>query len=104
MGIDYLPFKGAAFGTVTYGLIAAIFGTLGRNPRFAELTVSGHYVQASVGFWGGLLAGFLLKKYVFNDNKVTETKRVRRYAIAPVPAMKREQKERKVRLVKPRKL
>ena len=104
LGTDYFAIKCAFVGTVTYGLIATIYGTLGKNPRFAELTVSGHYVQASAGLLGGLVAGLLIKKFLFSDNKITETKRVRRYNLVPSPALKKEQKDRKVRLIKPKKL
>lgn len=102
LGTDYLAIKGALVGTVTYGMIAAIFGTLGRNPRFAELTVSGHFVQASTGLLGGFVAGLLVKKFLFSDGKVTEMKVIRRYNFVPSPALKKE--KRKVRLVKPKKL
>lgn len=50
LGTDYLSLKSAFVGYISYGSIAGIFGNLGRSPRFAELTVSGHYVHASSGF------------------------------------------------------
>ena len=57
---DYFPLKGAFIGAITYSFIAILKSLLtGFN-----LETTGHFVHASAGLIGGLLAGYLVKKYL----------------------------------------
>lgn len=101
IGIDYLTIKGFVIGMVAYAFVFCIFGILAHNNRMIQSTLGNYLIAGLAGFGGGL-AGFLMKKYLFADHKATQTKRVRRFSVIPKPAMKRQ--SRKVRLVKPKKL
>lgn len=103
VGIDYLTIKGIVVGMVAYAFVFCIFGVLAHNNRMLQDTL-GNFIIAGLAGFGGGLAGFLMKKYLFADNEATQRKRGRKYTVVPKPAMKKEQQDRKVRLMKPKKL
>jgi hypothetical protein len=98
IGIDYLAIKGIYIGMVAYSFVFAIFGVLADNPNMLQDTL-GNYIFAATSGFGGSLAGFLMKKYIFDTNEATQRPRVLGYSLFPKPAMKKE--ETGIKLKKP---
>ena len=104
LDIDFFPLKGAFVGSIAYSFIAIISLFTGFN-----MTTLGHFIHASSGFLGGLLAGFLVKKYLLNQDAI-ETNRSSdkpvKYRLVPTPSLRPKQEKRIKgrKLIKPKKL
>lgn len=68
IGTDFLLFKGAIIGMFTWAIIDVIFGTLGKNNNIDQ-PILGHFAHASGAALAGVIAGFLMNKYLFNRQK-----------------------------------
>jgi hypothetical protein len=102
IGIDYLIIKGMIIGMVAYAFVFCIFGVLGHNDRMIQSTLGNYLIAGLAGFGGGL-AGFLMKKYLFADNQASQTNMVRKFTAVPTPAAINKER-RRVRFIKPKKL
>lgn len=92
-GKDYLPLKAAFSGLVTYGLIDVIMVHMATKTQF-KLSSLEHYVHASSGALGGLMAGFLLNRFVFKNNKKKENG-IKKYTLVSEPLRKRDPKKKR---------
>jgi hypothetical protein len=63
-GNDYFPIKTMLISMTLQSLIFNVFGVLGHNNKLIQ-SVSGNYVHASAAAIGGLVSGFLMKRYLF---------------------------------------
>ncbi len=104
LGSDYLYLKGAGIGMITYALIVVLFGILGGNDNL-EQTVVSHFIHAIGASFAGMLAGYLVQKYLFTERAKIENKgkksELHRYIRLPQPVRKKEQNNR---FIKPRKI
>lgn len=100
LGNDYLYLKGAGIAMITYALIVILFGTLGGNSNL-YMPVIAHYVSAIGAGLTGMLAGFLMQRYLFAGQVKDEKLKLKLLRYLPEPARKREAK---VRFAKPRKI
>lgn len=66
-GTAYLPVKAMLIVLTIESLIFIIFGVLGKNPNLVQ-KASGNFVHTAAAAIGGLLLGFLLKRYVIDHN------------------------------------
>lgn len=66
LGIDQLPIKAMLITMTGESLVFSVFGILGKNEQLIQ-NVSGNFVHASGAAFGGLVAGFLIKKYLFSE-------------------------------------
>lgn len=62
-GTDYLPLKGMLILMTCQALIFSIYGILGGQGELVQ-GVSGNYVHASAAAFGGIIIGYLLKKFI----------------------------------------
>ncbi len=65
-GTDYFPIKSLLLSMTTQALVFCIFGVLGRNLNLIQ-NASGNFVHAFASGFGGLLAGYLIKKYLYRN-------------------------------------
>lgn len=100
---DYFPLKGAFIGSIIYSIIAILKTLL----TGFVMETTGHLVHASGGFLGGLLGGYLIKKYLLSTESIEprSTKKQVLYRLVPAPSLKSvKRKEKTKKLVKPKKL
>lgn len=67
IGTDYLPNKGYVYLYAGIFFVFTIFGILAKNNPMTQST-SGNYLIAFNSGFGGILAGILMKKYLFSES------------------------------------
>lgn len=67
-GTDYLPLKGMLILMTCQALIFSIYGILGGQSELVQ-SVSGKYVHASAAATGGLIIGYILKKFILKGKQ-----------------------------------
>ena len=62
-GTDYFPLKAMLIAMTVQSLIFTIYGVLGGNKNLTQ-NVGGNLVHTAAAVMGGLLTGFLMRKYL----------------------------------------
>ncbi|NLY91041.1 MAG: hypothetical protein GX081_05480 [Firmicutes bacterium] len=70
-GTDYLPLKGMLIVMTCQAIIFSLYGILGGQSQLAQ-SVTGNYVHASGAAFGGLLVGYILKKFIVKPQQEKE--------------------------------
>ncbi|HPT86395.1 MAG TPA: hypothetical protein PL004_00910 [Bacillota bacterium] len=66
-GTDYFPYKAMLLTMTAESILFNTFGRLADNPLMIQST-AGNYVHASAAAIGGIVSGFLIRKYVLNSD------------------------------------
>lgn len=83
---DYFPFKGGFIGAITYSFIAILKNLVSEF----KMETSGHFVHALGGMAVGMIAGYLMKKYILpndgvnSDFKVFQQQKTYRIKTSPL--------------------
>lgn len=68
IGHDYFPFKSMLIVMTVQSLIFSVYGVLGRNPNLTQ-NVSGNLTHSFAAAAGGLITGYLYKKYLYSQTE-----------------------------------